>query len=413
MVGNATMVRKSPMERLAGANPSSELWWDCSPLLFESWKRRALRDCSPQACDRVADWHERYYLSSDPLRQVFRGATTNPILSWDVVKDDVWFWREWAVEQKRRDPKLRHRDSARRMNLEILRRGAEKYLGLHRRSEGRWGYVTGQVDPRDYEDAAAMRSQAREIAAVASNIMVQIPATAQGIKVVKHLSTQGIATNATHCFTVAQVLAAAEAVRDGLIQARREKINLSHCKSVITMMSSSYEDMGDFEKEGVTLGIKLGDAELRWASIAIVTKAIRCLAEGEFSSILGVASLRPVPDIDGRMLFWPLQKISGANIVFTCPGSLVAGMDEFGEELEFDADAWKEPVPEAVLEKLSLFRYFKKACDPRGLAPEKFNTHPAMIASIRECCAAVNEGERFVAEAIAMCRGKKNGRRRS
>jgi transaldolase len=33
---------QSVVERLVAANPNLEIWWDSSPLIYESWKRGML-----------------------------------------------------------------------------------------------------------------------------------------------------------------------------------------------------------------------------------------------------------------------------------------------------------------------------------------------------------------------------------
>ena len=392
--------KKSPMERFAATNSESEIWWDSSPLVYETWRKKTLADTPAEKREMVAGWHERYYISEKPMEQLFRGVTTNPPLSWAAVKDDPGFWREWAIEQKRREPKLSAHEIWWRMYREIVKRGAEKYLGVFHRSGFRWGYLSGQVDPRDYEDEGAMREQALEIAGVASNIMIKIPGTAQGVKVLRYLTSKGISTNATLCFVLPQFVAVAEAVREGVEEAKRKGVDLRQWRSVITSMTARYEELGDFERESERLGIELSEAERRWSSIAILKKAINFLREGGYPSKMLVASMRPGPVVGGKKRLWHFEKVAGSDMVYTCPGKYIKVVDELGEDMEFDPDAWKEPVPEEVLEKLNKFEYFRKAYDPKGLTHEEFNTHPSTIGTATEFSNATNEMEKFVEEAI-------------
>lgn len=53
--------------------------------------------------------------------------------------------------------------------------------------------------------------EAREIASWAPNVVVKIPLIPEGLKAVKVLSTEGIKTNVTLCFSAAQALLAAKA----------------------------------------------------------------------------------------------------------------------------------------------------------------------------------------------------------
>ena len=56
-----------------------------------------------------------------------------------------------------------------------------------------------------------MMSEARDLAKVASNIVVKVPLTKEGLKAVKQLKSEGIRTNVTLCFSPNQALFAAKA----------------------------------------------------------------------------------------------------------------------------------------------------------------------------------------------------------
>lgn len=70
------------------------------------------------------------------------------------------------------------------------------------------GPVSAEVVGLTYEE---MVSEAREVATWADNVVVKIPMTEAGLKAVHTLSQEGIKTNVTLIFTVAQGLMAAKA----------------------------------------------------------------------------------------------------------------------------------------------------------------------------------------------------------
>ena len=72
------------------------------------------------------------------------------------------------------------------------------------------GPISGEVKATT-EDAEGMVKEGREIAAIHPNMVVKIPMTAEGLKAVKILSTEGVKTNVTLIFTAAQALLAARA----------------------------------------------------------------------------------------------------------------------------------------------------------------------------------------------------------
>ena len=72
------------------------------------------------------------------------------------------------------------------------------------------GPISGEVKATS-TDAEGMIAEGREIAKIHPNMVVKIPMTAEGLKAVKVLSTEGVKTNVTLIFTANQALLAARA----------------------------------------------------------------------------------------------------------------------------------------------------------------------------------------------------------
>ncbi|MBQ6442627.1 MAG: fructose-6-phosphate aldolase [Lachnospiraceae bacterium] len=72
------------------------------------------------------------------------------------------------------------------------------------------GPISGEVKATTV-DADGMIKEGREIAKIHPNMVVKIPMTAEGLKAVKILSSEGIRTNVTLIFSANQALLAAEA----------------------------------------------------------------------------------------------------------------------------------------------------------------------------------------------------------
>ena len=72
------------------------------------------------------------------------------------------------------------------------------------------GPISGEVKATT-TDAEGMIAEGREIAKIHPNMVVKIPMTAEGLKAVKVLSTEGVKTNVTLSFTAKQALRAARA----------------------------------------------------------------------------------------------------------------------------------------------------------------------------------------------------------
>lgn len=60
-------------------------------------------------------------------------------------------------------------------------------------------------------DADAMVAQAKDLAAIHSNVVIKVPLISEGLKAIRRLSEQNIRTNATLCFSTTQALLAAKA----------------------------------------------------------------------------------------------------------------------------------------------------------------------------------------------------------
>ena len=70
------------------------------------------------------------------------------------------------------------------------------------------GPISGEVVALDYD---GMMKEGEELASIHENIVVKIPLIKEGIKAVKSLSSMGINTNVTLCFSPAQAILAAKA----------------------------------------------------------------------------------------------------------------------------------------------------------------------------------------------------------
>ena len=60
-------------------------------------------------------------------------------------------------------------------------------------------------------DAATMIKEGEKLAKIATNVVIKVPLTVDGLKATKEFSSQGLMTNVTLCFSVTQALLAAKA----------------------------------------------------------------------------------------------------------------------------------------------------------------------------------------------------------
>ena len=372
------METKNIFERLAETHPDVELWWDSSPLIYESFVRRMVEQASPEHREILEAQFERMYNEKEPEKSLFRGVTTNPPLSLQAIEEDPVRWERYVDQIIENEPGIDAEALFWKTYREMVRAGAEKYRAVFDASGGKYGYISGQVDPRACFDSPKMLDMALDLASLAPNVMIKVPGTCEGYQVIQELSARGIATNNTLSFIVPQILAAAEAARKGLETARANGVSLDRFRAVITHMSSRFSLLGDLEKEAKELGIGLGEAEIRWAELALFKKMCRLLKENGYVSKMLICSMKTGPDTKETRQLWHLQKLSGVDMVFTCPPPFIEKVLKGYDDIPLPSNGYEEEVPNDILEKLLKIPYFRNGYEEQGVALDAFNEHPAV-----------------------------------
>jgi len=97
-------------------------------------------------------------------------------------------------------------------------RAADLLRGVYDRSQGADGYVSIEASPRNAHDVEATVAEAEYLWAALSrpNVMIKVPATAEGVDALRRLTAAGVNVNATLLFSVSRYLEVAAAFRDGL-----------------------------------------------------------------------------------------------------------------------------------------------------------------------------------------------------
>jgi transaldolase len=390
-------MKESPVERLMMTNPHLEVWWDSSPLVFENWVQKMLIMAGPA---RKQEWEpqlRRLYESQDPARSVFRGCTTNPPLSLDAIKKDPKTWGAYIDALVHSNPGSDEQEIAWLAYKEIIRRGAEMYLPIHHASGGRYGWISGQLNPRLFTEIDEMVHDAEELSSISPNVMIKVPASKEGVEVVKILTSKGISTNTTTCFTLPQIMAIANATMEGISIGKKNGVDLRKWRAVITMMVGRLTEQKDLDLQAARREISLSWQDKHWFGIAVFRRAYKLLMEGGYASKMLACSLREGPVVAGRRRFWDVEMIAGGEIVYTMPPYVLEPLFELGDALEF-RDKIREEIPAAVLDKMKRIPYCIQAYDPNGLELEQFNTHPSTISTVEAFAKAFDGLENFVIE---------------
>lgn len=390
---------ESPVERLIKTNPDMEIWWDSSPLVFAQWVDKLLNAAAAPHRGDLKEQLQRLYSADDPGKSIFRGCTTNPPLSWAAIQSDSQYWADWISTQSRNEPALDRRQLAWIAYKEIVKRGAEMYMPIFEASHGRFGFISGQLDPRLFTETEQMIHDAEELHSLSPNVMIKVPASMEGMEVLRVLASKAISTNTTTCFTLPQILASAEATMAGIKLAEKNKVDLSQWRAVITMMIGRLTENPVLDTQAERRNIQLSWADKHWYGIAVFRRAYRLLTEGGYASKMLACSMRHGPLVAGKMRFWDVQKLAGGDIVYTCPPYVLEPMFQMGDDLEFRCEM-DDPVPQSVLDKMQQIPYCIQSYDPNGLAPEQFNTHPATISTVEAFSKGFSSLEGFVDEHV-------------
>ena len=375
------MEEKNIMEKVVEVSPGMEIWWDSSPLIFDFWCKKLLNKATPDDAEILKKQFARMYNLKDPASQLFRGVTTNPSLSLQAINADEATWIKIVEGLIEKNPGIDKEGLFWIMYKEVVKRGSDMFLPLFEISGYKQGFLSGQVDPRNVFEKEKMLQQAEELSALNPNIMIKIPGSKEGYEVIETLTSRGISTNNTLTFILPQLVDCAKSVKKGLEQAKKNSVDLSKWRSVITHMESRYGDLGGLRDFGKEKGIELSDGDVRLAELAIFKKAYKFVKENGYPSKMLSCSLRVGPTINGSVKLWHLEEKSGADIVMTCPPVFIEQLYEFPEQekLVFEKDRILEDIPKDVMDKLMRIPYFERAYAEDGYIRDEYNSHPALV----------------------------------
>ncbi len=391
---------KHVLEKLAETNPECEIWWDSSPLVYPSWKEETLASAP---ADKAADWAEQLTRLYDDATIAaegtmgFRGVTTNPPLSLQAVELDPAGWTQLVKDIAAANPGLGFEGVFWKMYLQLVKKGADAIKPVFDRSGGRYGMLSGQVDPRCVTDYDRMLAQGLTIAAMGENVMVKIPGSKEGYEVIEELTARGISTNNTTSFTVSQYMKCMAAVTAGLQRARAAGVDLSKWRSVITHMSSRLGEKGDWAKEAKLRGIALSMDEIRDGEEAVLKRAYHWGKDNGHPSKMLQCSMRVEKDKDGKTVSRHIEDFAGGDFVYTCPPSYIAGLMNVEDELaDFDPGAINRAPNPASIAKLMKLPSFRAAYEFEGQAPTEFAMYGPFQATATEFAAATRQTVDFV-----------------
>lgn len=295
------------------------------------------------------------------LKRGIVGATSNPIIVGNVIKNELNIWekriKEMVVEMK----DASEDDIAWELIYEIGALRSQKLLPVFETNKGKKGRLSLQVNAKYYRNKDKMVEQAVKINSLAPNMQVKIPASAAGVEAMEEATYRGISINATVSFTVAQAVAVAEAVERGLKRREAEGLDNSQMAPICTIMIGRTDDW--LKKNTTKTGQVVLPEALEWGGVAVIKEAYRIYKERGYTTRLLSAANRNV-------YHW--CEILGGDLAQTINYSWHKRLNACDVEVK---DRMADPVPEAYMNELNKIDEFHKSFEENGMKPEEFVTY--------------------------------------
>jgi transaldolase len=206
----------------------------------------------------------------------------------------------------------------------------------------------------------------------------------------------------TLTFVLPQLVDCADSVQRGLETARKNGVDLSKWRSVITHMEGRFGNLGGLKDFAAEKGIELSDGEIRLAELAIFKKAYKYLKDNNLPSKMLSCSLIIGPTVDGQNRIWHLEEKAGADIVMTCPPTFIDKVLFLPgvEKISIEKDRILEDIPQDLMDKLMRVSYFEKGYSADGYSRDEYNTHPALQKTAEQFSKATNEMVAFAGKCL-------------
>ncbi|MCR5661711.1 MAG: transaldolase [bacterium] len=173
-----------------------------------------------------------------------RGQTSNPSIFQNSIAKGTIYDEEIAAMGKagKNDEEI-----VWKLMSADVQTACDKFADLYEKSGGTDGFVSLEVNPLLAHDTEASLKQARELAALINrpNLMIKVPATIEGLPIVKALIAEGINVNVTLLFSVERYSQVIDAWMAGLEERASKGLSLKGINSVASFFVSRVDTEAD------------------------------------------------------------------------------------------------------------------------------------------------------------------------
>ena len=306
------------------------------------------------------------------------GATCNPVIVLDVLKQEMHLWKDRIVDLIRTMPVATEEQIAWALIEEISATRAGLLKKIFEAQRGRNGRLSIQTDPLHFRNPEALVAQARRFSGLAPNMIVKIPVTQAGIPAIEEATAHGVSINATVCFSLPQCIAVAEAIERGLKRREKAGLEIESMGPVCTIMVGRLDDWLKVVME--KRNIVTDPGYLEWAGVAVFKKTYRIFRERGYRVRLLAAAYR-------NHMHW--SELIGGDVVISPP---YKWQKRFNESDVTVANRIDTPVdPRVVNELLKKFPDFGRAYSEDGIAVTDFDTFGPTARTLRQFIEACHE----------------------
>lgn len=194
------------------------------------------------------DYIERGFLESGGLdryvKMGLRGLTSNPAIFQKAISNSNFYdddIQRLALEGKSAQEIYEH------LAIKDIQTAAKILTPVYEKTDGKDGYISMEVNPYLAHETQATIDEARRLTKAINkpNIMIKVPATAEGLLAIQTLTEEGFNINVTLMFSISQYDLVASAYRSGLEARAKQSNGLNSIASVASFFVSRIDSKVD------------------------------------------------------------------------------------------------------------------------------------------------------------------------
>jgi transaldolase len=218
------------------------------------------------------DFFDRKIMDTGLLKNLIendgiKGVTANPSIFEKAINSSPDYNKDIATLSKQ---KSSNDDIFFSLAVKDIRRAADLFSSVYDETNGDDGFVSLEVSPHLAHDTEATIKQARELwkAIDRKNVMIKIPATAQGLSAIRQCISEGINTNVTLLFGLPRYEQVTDAYISGLEDRIKTNQPIDQIASVASFFLSRIDVLIDPLLEEKDLGEMTGEVAIASAKKA-------------------------------------------------------------------------------------------------------------------------------------------------